>query len=97
MTDKYLKNRGYVMYKSKLSIEEESKIKHDLTVKPYIPKSMMKVTDEKTSLSLTDYNLTHFVPFDSPFLHYTCNIPFDCSVVYNACVFGNKKQLVIPN
>ena len=56
--------------------------------------SLIPNTDEKTSLSLTDYNLTHFVPFDSPFLHYTCNIPFDCSVVYNACVFGNKKQYI---
>jgi len=50
--------------------------------------------DETTTLTLTDYNLTHFVPMDSPFLHYACSIPFDCAVTYQACVFGNKQQYI---
>lgn len=66
MTDKYLKNRGYVMYKSKLSIEEQSKIKHDLTVKPYIPKSMMKVTPYPIYReSLQKYYLPRFYAIDT--------------------------------
>jgi superfamily II DNA or RNA helicase len=41
---KYLNNRGYVVYKNDISEKMKSQIISDLTVKPNIPKAMMKVT-----------------------------------------------------
>lgn len=44
MSMKYLNNRGYVVYKNDISEKMKSQIISDLTVKPNIPKAMMKVT-----------------------------------------------------
>lgn len=37
----YLGPRGYTIYKSELSVEEQFKIREELTVKPYVPKTIM--------------------------------------------------------
>tara|TARA_B110000305_G_C19462133_1_gene655256 strand:- start:742 stop:2157 length:1416 start_codon:yes stop_codon:yes gene_type:complete len=42
MINGYLNNRGYVVYKNDINDVTTSKILNDLTVKPYIPKSMVK-------------------------------------------------------
>jgi len=44
MSMKYLNNRGYVLFKNDISDEMKNQIISDLTVKPNIPKAMMKVT-----------------------------------------------------
>lgn len=42
MINGYLNNRGYVVYKNDINDVTTSKILNDLTVKPYIPKSMVQ-------------------------------------------------------
>ena len=51
--DSYINRRGYVVYKKNTSIEEMNKIKDELTVKPYIPKSTIELN------SFTIYRESH--------------------------------------
>ena len=44
MSTKYLNNRGYVVYKNEIDETTKNKIISDLTVKPYIPKSISNIT-----------------------------------------------------
>lgn len=44
MSMKYLNNRGYVIYKNEIDNKQQGQIIKDLTVKPYIPKAMAKVS-----------------------------------------------------
>ena len=56
--------------------------------------SFLPNEDETSELNLSDYTLARFVPMNSPFVHYTGKIPFDCNVQYNVAVFGNRKQYI---
>tara|TARA_B110001450_G_scaffold165717_1_gene154483 strand:+ start:2771 stop:5164 length:2394 start_codon:yes stop_codon:yes gene_type:complete len=42
----YLGEKGYTIYKSNLSIEEQLDIRNELSVKPYVPKTIMIKVDE---------------------------------------------------
>jgi hypothetical protein len=53
--------------------------------------------DETTTLNLSEYNLTNFIPMNSPFMNYSCNMPFDCNVIYDVIVFGNKNEYISIN
>ena len=50
--------------------------------------------DEITALSLSDYNLANFVPLNTPFVHYTGNVPFDCGTTYHIIALGNKNEYI---
>lgn len=52
---------------------------------------------EISNITMNDYNLNNLVPMNSPFIKYKCHIPFDCSVMYNAVVFGNKFEYIPIN
>ena len=56
--------------------------------------SVIPNVNEESTLDLTDYNLSNFIPLNSLFFHYTCTVPFDCSQKYDAIVFGNVSEYI---
>lgn len=50
--------------------------------------------NETSDLNLSDYNLSNFVPLNTPFIHYQCKVPFDCGPMYDVVVFGNRTDYV---
>ncbi len=50
--------------------------------------------NETSNLKLSDYNLSHFVPLNRPIMHYLSRVPFDCGVLYDTIVFGNRQDYI---
>ena len=98
MIQGYLNNRGYVINKNDISDSTKSKILNDLTVKPYIPKSIIKVNPYPIYReSVNKYYLPRFYGIDLFGNEYTIKISKGIDININFKGQLRDYQITIVN